>query len=129
MAIAAISFAYHALYLIYPSCDPRRMLIISLSVLAITFLTWVNVMKVSWAITIQNVFASAKVLALIGIILSGLVVVCQAMLYLRRYQPEIPRPLRLPVIIPVIFLLACVFLSVLSLVDKPTEMLIGIGSF
>ncbi|TNN14685.1 Large neutral amino acids transporter small subunit 2 [Schistosoma japonicum] len=80
IAITAFGFAYYILYPIYPNCNPPHILILSLSILSITFLTWINVMKVKWATTIQNVFTTAKLLALIGIILSGLYVVCQGKL-------------------------------------------------
>nr|CAH8864826.1 unnamed protein product [Trichobilharzia regenti] len=75
-AICAVSFAYYALYPIYPNCDPPNILIIILSVLSITILTWVNIMKVRWATGIQNLFTIAKVSALIAIILTGVIVVC-----------------------------------------------------
>ncbi|CAH8543384.1 unnamed protein product [Schistosoma turkestanicum] len=76
-AICAFSFAYYALYPIYSYCDPPHLLILSFSILSITFLTWINIMKVRWATRIQNIFTAAKLLALVGIILSGLYVACQ----------------------------------------------------
>ncbi|XP_018653184.1 putative cationic amino acid transporter [Schistosoma mansoni] len=91
-AICAFSFAYYALYPIYSNCDPPYLLIISFSILSITFLTWINIMKVRWATRIQNLFTAAKLLALTIIILSGLYVLCQSRLenFEEFWQPTRP---------------------------------------
>ncbi|RTG91448.1 uncharacterized protein DC041_0004573 [Schistosoma bovis] len=48
-----------------------------------------------------------------------------AMLYLRRSQPDIPRPIRLPLIIPITFLIVCSFLLILPIFHRPNELFIG----
>lgn len=47
------------------------------------------------------------------------------MLYLRRSQPDIPRPIRLPLIIPITFLIVCSFLLILPIFHRPNELFIG----
>ncbi|CAH8584536.1 unnamed protein product [Schistosoma mattheei] len=91
-AICAFSFAYYILHPIYSNCDPPHLLILSFSILSITFLTWINIMKVRWATRIQNLFTAAKLLALIVTILSGLYVVCQGRLenFEEFWQPTRP---------------------------------------
>ncbi|CAL8072635.1 unnamed protein product [Calicophoron daubneyi] len=49
------------------------------------------------------------------------------MMTLHRSQPNLPRPIRLPLVIPISFLLVCAFLIIVPTIAKPTEMLIGLG--
>ncbi|XP_044751921.1 large neutral amino acids transporter small subunit 1 isoform X2 [Coccinella septempunctata] len=48
------------------------------------------------------------------------------MLYLRRKQPDMPRPIRVNTIIPIVFLAACVFLVVFPIPKQPMYTLIGL---
>ncbi|XP_045472789.1 large neutral amino acids transporter small subunit 1 isoform X2 [Harmonia axyridis] len=47
------------------------------------------------------------------------------MLYLRHTQPDMPRPIRVNTIIPIVFLAACVFLIVFPISKQPMYTLIG----
>ncbi|KAA0183610.1 Blood-brain barrier large neutral amino acid transporter [Fasciolopsis buskii] len=48
-----------------------------------------------------------------------------ALLWLRRTRPHIPRTIKLPPVIPLAFLMVCIFLLIVPLMAKPRE--IGIG--
>ncbi|THD21111.1 Blood-brain barrier large neutral amino acid transporter [Fasciola hepatica] len=50
-----------------------------------------------------------------------------AMLWLRRNRPHIRRPIKLPLVIPITFLLVCAFLLIVPLIAKPKEMGIGLA--
>lgn len=48
------------------------------------------------------------------------------MLWLRYKRPEMPRPIRLPIGIPIFFLLVTVYLVIAPAFEKPSETLMGV---
>lgn len=48
-----------------------------------------------------------------------------ALLWLRRSQPNLPRPIRVNLIIPVIFIILCVGLVLLPSIEAPANLIIG----
>lgn len=49
------------------------------------------------------------------------------MLYLRKKQPDTPRPIKVNIIIPIIFLACCAFLILFPIADNPWNTVIGVG--
>ncbi|XP_005096785.1 Y+L amino acid transporter 2 [Aplysia californica] len=76
-AIVALTFAYYTLQPIFPDCDPPHIAVRLLAALCISLLTFVNAYSVRAATRIQDVFTFAKVFALIVIIITGIVLICQ----------------------------------------------------
>lgn len=48
------------------------------------------------------------------------------LLYLRWKQPDLPRPIKVHISIPIVFVLICIFLLILPLVDSPLVVLGGL---
>lgn len=48
-----------------------------------------------------------------------------ALLWLRRTQPNLPRPIRVNLIIPIVFIVLCVILVLLPTIEQPINLLIG----
>lgn len=48
-----------------------------------------------------------------------------ALLWLRRTQPDLPRPIRVNLIIPVIFIILCVILVLLPSIQEPMNLIVG----
>ncbi|XP_072024464.1 Y+L amino acid transporter 2-like isoform X3 [Amphiura filiformis] len=48
-------------------------------------------------------------------------------IYLRWRRPDLPRPIKLPIILPIIFVLACLFLVIMGPVAAPMDTLIGLA--
>ncbi|BES89150.1 Amino acid permease [Nesidiocoris tenuis] len=71
-AIVALTFAQYAAKPFFPDCDPPSAAVSLLAASALCFLTLVNCASVRCAMAIQNVFTSAKVIALMAIIVAGL---------------------------------------------------------
>lgn len=72
-AITALTFANYVLQPLYPDCEAPSSAIALLAALCITILTFINCMNVKWATRVQDIFTTAKVLALVMIILTGFV--------------------------------------------------------
>ncbi|CAD5125927.1 DgyrCDS14108 [Dimorphilus gyrociliatus] len=49
-----------------------------------------------------------------------------ALFFLRRKMPDAPRPIKVPIIIPIIFLIICVFLIFVPIIVKPDTVLVSI---
>lgn len=49
------------------------------------------------------------------------------MLWLRRTRPDIPRPIRVNIVVPYLFLIAIACLVIIPAIDKPTDSAIGVA--
>lgn len=72
-AIVAITFAEYAVKPFFPECSPPENSIRLLAAACLCLLTAINCWSTRWAMTIQSVFTSAKLFALVAIILTGVV--------------------------------------------------------
>ena len=72
-AIVALTFAIYATKSFFPECDPPESAVRLLVAFCISVLTFVNCWKVKWATRVQDVFALAKILALVIIIITGFI--------------------------------------------------------
>ncbi|XP_067007299.2 large neutral amino acids transporter small subunit 1 [Anabrus simplex] len=72
-AIVALTFAQYAAKPFFEDCDPPDSAVQLLAAVCLCLLTAVNCMSVQWAMRIQSLFTAAKLLALVGIILTGVV--------------------------------------------------------
>lgn len=71
--IVALTFAEYAAKPFFPDCKPPGDAVRLLAAVCLCLLTAVNCLSVRWAMRIQSVFTMAKLLALFGIILVGVV--------------------------------------------------------
>ncbi|XP_076337236.1 large neutral amino acids transporter small subunit 2-like isoform X1 [Tachypleus tridentatus] len=76
-AILALTFAYYIIEPIYQQCEPPDAAVRLLAALSLGFLTYINCRSVRWAMSIQDVFTGAKLLALIIIIITGIVCIAR----------------------------------------------------
>ncbi|KAK6623261.1 hypothetical protein RUM43_009113 [Polyplax serrata] len=76
-AIVALAFAHYAAKPFFRDCEPPQNSIRILAALCLCTLTAINCISVRWAMRVQNIFTAAKLLALVSIILTGLIHICQ----------------------------------------------------
>nr|CAD7588770.1 unnamed protein product [Timema genevievae] len=72
-AIVALTFAYYAAKPFFPDCHPPENAVRLLAAACLCLLTAVNCFSVRWAMRIQGLFTSAKLLALVTIVIAGIV--------------------------------------------------------
>ncbi|KAM8967342.1 Y+L amino acid transporter 2-like [Pelodytes ibericus] len=76
-AILAVTFANYLVEPFFPTCPPPQTAVYLLAVVCVVFLTAVNCAKVKWGAFLQVAATFAKVLALVIIIITGIVKLCQ----------------------------------------------------
>uniref|UniRef100_A0A8C5MPH0 Y+L amino acid transporter 2 n=1 Tax=Leptobrachium leishanense TaxID=445787 RepID=A0A8C5MPH0_9ANUR len=80
-AILAVTFANYLVEPFFPTCSPPEAAVYLLAVVCVVLLTAVNCAKVKWGAFLQVAATFAKVLALVIIIITGIVRLCQGNTY------------------------------------------------
>ncbi|XP_071496386.1 cystine/glutamate transporter-like [Diadema antillarum] len=78
-------------------------------------------------LTISDVYRLINFLSTTGWIMNGMT--CSIVPYMRWKRPELERPFKVPLVIPVVFFLFCVFIVVMSLYSSPVDCGIGLAIF
>ncbi|XP_022662925.1 Y+L amino acid transporter 2-like isoform X1 [Varroa jacobsoni] len=76
LAILSLAFATYLIKPYYPDCEPPDTLLRLIGILCLLLLTYVNCRSVKLAVKVQDYFTTAKLIALVLIIATGLYRIC-----------------------------------------------------